>query len=143
MSATVQTCPSCSAKNRVADDAAGRPRCAKCQTDLPWIGPVAGPDLDAVLTASPVPTLVDLWAPWCGPCRSIAPVLERMAVSRAGRFRVVKVNVDDHPEVSARLGVQGIPTLVLFRGGREIGRQVGAAGEAQLSSWVDGVLAGA
>lgn len=141
MSSTIQTCPACSARNRVADDATGRPRCAKCRADLPWIGPVVGPDLDRVLASSPLPTLVDLWAPWCGPCRSIAPVLERLAVSRAGRFRVVKVNVDDHPDVSARLGVQGIPTLVLFDGGREVGRQVGAAGEAQLSAWIDGVLA--
>ncbi len=89
-----------------------------------------------------VPTLVDLWAPWCGPCRTIAPILEKLSVERAGRLRIVKVNVDKAPEVSARLGVQGIPTMILFDGGKEVARQVGAMPGPQIGRWLDGSLSG-
>ena len=69
-----------------------------------------------------MPVLVDLWAPWCGPCRAVAPALEELARTRAGSLRVVKVNVDEEPTVSGRLGVQGIPTMVLYHQGIEVGR---------------------
>ncbi len=101
---------------------------------------MTGGAFDAVIAKSPLPTLVDLWAPWCGPCRTIAPILERLAVERAGRLRIVKVNVDLAPEVSARLRVQGIPTMVLFDGGKEIARQVGAMPGAKIGQWLDTAL---
>ena len=88
------------------------------------------------------PVLVDFWAPWCGPCRAVAPALEQLAVDRAGALRIVKVNVDQSPEVSARLGVQGIPTMVLFFDGAEISRQVGALPGPAIARWVDGALLG-
>lgn len=84
-----------------------------------------------------MPVLVDLWAPWCGPCRVLGPALESFSEERAGSVRVVKVNVDTEPEVSSRLGVSGIPTMVLFRDGTEISRQVGAIPADQIARWVD------
>lgn len=137
MSKTVIPCPSCGTRNRVANDASGRPRCSKCHTDLPWLTNVVSGEFDHVVGTSALPMLVDLWAPWCGPCRTVAPALEQLAVDLAGSVRVVKVNVDEAPEVSARLGVQGIPTMVLFDGGAEIARQVGALPAHAIRKWVD------
>lgn len=84
--------------------------------------------------------LVDLWAPWCGPCRVLSPIVQKMASRFAGRLKVVKVNVDEAPALSARFGVQGIPTLVLLKNGRVLARQVGAVPEATLAGWVESHL---
>jgi thioredoxin 2 len=132
----VVACPSCGKKNRVPAVAAGSPVCAVCKAPLPWLENATADTVDAALDAK-VPVVVDLWAPWCGPCRIIAPILEQIAVDRAGQIKVVKVNVDELPHVSARYGVQGIPTLLLLDHGREIGRQVGAAPAAALHQWLD------
>jgi thioredoxin 2 len=137
MSNTVIQCPTCTTRNRVANDAAGHPRCAKCHADLPWLADVGSDEFDQVVATSAVPTVVDLWAPWCGPCRTVAPALEQLAADLAGSVRVVKVNVDEAPAVSARLGVQGIPTMVLYEGGTEIARQVGAMPAHAIRQWVD------
>lgn len=133
-------CPSCGQKNRLPVAAGGTPVCPRCKTPLPWLVEAASETVDAALRTN-VPVLVDLWAPWCGPCRMVAPILEQIAVERAGRLKVVKVNVDELPQVSARYGVQGIPTLLLLEGGREIARQVGAAPKAALIRWLDEQLA--
>ena len=87
-----------------------------------------------------MPVLVDVWAPWCGPCRAVAPILEQLATDRAGALRVVKVNADQEPALSGRLGVQGIPTLVLFNNGAEASRQVGALPAHQLHKWLDDTI---
>jgi len=142
MASTVIACPACSVRNRVADDAAGRPRCSSCHADLPWLVDVDAAGFDRVVAGSSLPVLVDLWAPWCGPCRAVAPALEQLAHRRAGKLRVVKVNVDQAPGVSARLGVQGIPTMLLFAGGAEIARQVGALPGDAIGRWIDTALAG-
>lgn len=134
------SCPNCQARNRVPISATGKPRCAKCHTDLPWLANATGPELDEAVASSSIPILVDLWAPWCGPCRTIAPALEQLADQRPGSLRVVKVNVEDHPAVSSQLGVQGIPTMVLFRDGKEISRQVGALPADKIGQWVDSSL---
>lgn len=93
-------------------------------------------DFDDAVEGS-LPILVDLWAPWCGPCRQVSPLLDRLAAERAGRLKLVKVNVDESPRTQARFGVQAIPTLLLFQHGREVGRQQGAVPLPQLRDWVD------
>jgi thioredoxin 2 len=132
----ITACPSCGMRNRVPVVTTGKPRCAACHHDVTWLVDAGSQDFDAAVRGS-VPVLVDLWAPWCGPCRTMAPLLEQLSRQRAGRLKVVKVNVDEHPEVSARHQVQGIPTLLLFRDGRLVDRRVGAAPAASLERWLD------
>jgi thioredoxin 2 len=132
----IVACPACGKRNRTPVAASGTPACASCRAALPWLVEATPDDLDAALDAR-VPVVVDLWAPWCGPCRLVAPILERAARARAGRLKVVKVNVDELPEVSARYGVQGIPTLLLLDRGREVARQVGALPAAAFDRWLD------
>ena len=86
--------------------------------------------------------LVDLWAPWCGPCRAVAPILERLSVQYAGRVKVVKVNVDDNPDIAARFDARSIPTLVMMRNGSTVVRLVGAQPEPVLRQRIDALLAG-
>ena len=83
---------------------------------------------------------VDLWAPWCGPCRAVSPTLENLARARAGRIKLVKVNVDVSPAIADRFGVQGIPTLLVVDEGTAVARQTGAAPEAALRQWLDQAL---
>jgi thioredoxin 2 len=87
--------------------------------------------------------LIDFWAPWCGPCKMVTPVLERIARDRAGQLKVVKLNIDEAPEISARYGIQGIPLLVVLRDGEEVDRLAGAPPPAQLRHWLDERLAAA
>jgi thioredoxin 2 len=134
------TCPGCGRRNRLPVAARGRPRCAACHTDLPWLVEAGDGDFSAAVEESPVPVLVDVWAPWCGPCRMVAPVVEQLARERAGRLKVVKVNADEAPAVSAKLGVRSIPTMLVFSGGRERARTVGALPAPALTAWVDGQL---
>lgn len=140
VASTVAACPSCGTRNRVANDAGGRPRCSRCHTDLPWLVDLGPTEFDRVVSISSMPVLVDLWAPWCGPCRMVAPALEQLSADMAGELRVVKVNVDEAPEVSARLGVQGIPTMLLYDDGREVARQVGAQPGHAIRRWVEDSL---
>lgn len=140
MSAIV-ACPACGAKNRVPAAAPGLPACAKCEAKLPWLTGASDTDFDAVADSAKVPVLVDLWAPWCGPCLQVAPHLQTLAVERAGRLKVVKVLVDDNPRTQARFGAQSIPTMVLLHHGAEVSRQVGALPLPALRRWVDQQLA--
>lgn len=91
--------------------------------------------------AGPEPVLVDFWAPWCGPCRRLAPVMEALAVKYAGRLKVAKVNVDDNPLLATKFGILSIPTLAIFRGGRLVDQIVGAVPQAQIEGAIAMVLA--
>jgi thioredoxin 2 len=137
--AAIVACPACAKRNRVPITAAGSPACAVCKAPLSWLIDATADTIDSALDAN-VPVVVDLWAPWCGPCQMVAPVLERLAAERAGQLKIVKVDVDELPQVSSRYGVQGIPTLLLLDHGREIGRQVGAAPAPALHRWLDSHL---
>ncbi len=109
------------------------PRCARCHVPLPW-SVEAGEEDFADETRAAVPVVVDLWAPWCGPCRQIAPVLERLAERHAGRLKVVRVNVDDNPGLAQEYRAMSIPLLVVMRDGVEVDRIVGAMPAPALES---------
>jgi thioredoxin 2 len=134
---SVVACPGCGRRNRVPAAAAGAPRCAQCHRWLPWLVDAGDDDFAAVAGASPMLVLVDLWAPWCAPCRQVAPSVERLSVERAGHLKVVKVNVDEAPGLARQLDAMSIPTLLLVRGGDVVDRVVGAASYERLASWVD------
>lgn len=137
-------CPQCHSIVRVPEARAGEhPKCPRCKARLLTGEPVA---LDAASFAAHVeratlPVLVDFWAPWCGPCRMMAPVLDRAAAERAAALRVAKVNTDEQQQLAERFGIRSIPTLILFRAGRELARQSGAVDAASLSRWLDRALA--
>jgi thioredoxin 2 len=97
----------------------------------------AAPKLDDLLASSALPIVVDFWAPWCGPCRAMAPMFERAASELAGKARFVKVNVDEQQALAARYAIRAIPTLVLFRGGAEVKRVSGALDAGALIRWVN------
>jgi thioredoxin 2 len=137
---TIIACPHCGKKNRLAPRAEGVPRCANCHNLLPWIVDATPDTFDAEIKAS-VPVLVDFWAPWCGPCRMVSPAVEALGRDHAGRLKVVKLNVDDAPDISARYQVQGIPLLVILENGQEVDRLVGAAPPQQLRAWLEPRLA--
>jgi len=128
---TVLACPSCATKNRVAPVAKGTPRCASCKAPLPWIV-TADETSFAQETQSSVPVLVDFWAPWCGPCRLVEPVLSQLAAEHAGALKVVKVNVYENPSLASRFQAMSIPLLVFMRSGSEVDRIVGAAPKGQI-----------
>lgn len=138
--ATVVRCAVCGTKNRVPWAATGTPRCAKCKSALPWIGEAGDETFSRVVTASPIPVLVDIWAPWCGPCRAVSPALEHLAQGFAGKIKLVKVNADEAPGISALFEVRAIPTLLVMLGDKVLARQTGAAPEPQLRSWLQEVI---
>jgi thioredoxin 2 len=132
----VISCPSCGTKNRVPTAAAGSPRCAKCQNPLPWLVEAGDADFgDAVDTKRLV--LVDLWAPWCGPCRMVAPVLEKLSKDFASTLKVVKVNVDESPRTAQRYEARSIPMLLFMRDGELIDTVVGAQPEHVLRARIE------
>jgi thioredoxin 2 len=123
------SCPQCNAKNRLpAERIDDTPVCGRCGEALLDGRPIELNDanFEAVALASDLPLLVDFWAPWCGPCRAMAPAFEQAGRTLKGRALLVKVNSDDNPALSARFGIRSIPTLVRFERGRETARQSGA-----------------
>ena len=137
MSGVIVACPQCGAKNRLGTGTSAKtPRCGRCRDALPWLVDATDASFDGESRA-PVPVLVDLWAPWCGPCRMVAPVLEELAKERAGRLKVLKVNVDENPGLAARFNARSIPMLVLMKDGAEVETVVGAQPKASLQRLVD------
>jgi thioredoxin 2 len=136
----ILSCSSCGARNRVGPIERGSPRCSRCKTMLPWLVEADTAAFPAESTAS-VPVVVDLWAPWCGPCRMIAPVLEDLAARHAGKLKVVKVNIDDEPQLAARFDAHSIPLLVVLRDGQVADRIVGALPRPALEARLAPLLA--
>ncbi|MBG0560999.1 thioredoxin [Actinoplanes aureus] len=137
MEPRIIACPACGRRNRVPATAAGTPSCGACHAALPWIVDADDRTFGTIADESSTPVLVDLWAPWCGPCRMVGPALERVAGDLAGTVKLVKVNVDTAPALSRRFQVQAVPTLLLIRDGQVIARQSGAAPAAALRRWVE------
>jgi thioredoxin 2 len=131
--ASVLACLSCGARNRIRPKPTGIPSCGKCGTALPWLVNATDASFDAEADASAL-VLVDLWAPWCGPCRFVGPILEELARDHRGRLKVVKVNVDENPATAQRYQAFSIPTLVVLRGGQQVDRVVGALPKQQLEA---------
>jgi len=140
-------CASCGTMNRVPEEklAQGlRPVCGRCKAPLVLDGApidVTDATFATEVEQSPLPVLVDLWAPWCGPCKMVAPVVEQIAAEYAGRLRVVKLNVDENPATATRFNALGIPTLLVIDGGREVDRIIGARPKREivqhLERWVN------
>lgn len=133
----VRACPTCGSKNRLKPARLHQEaRCGRCQSPIsPLDAPLpveSAADFDALVGESSLPVVVDFWAAWCGPCKMMAPELDRLAKETRGEILVAKVDTDRLPDVAGRFGIQSIPTLVLFRGGREARRAMGAMSAVRL-----------
>ncbi len=132
-------CPHCTAINRIpAGRLADRPKCGKCHQALFSAHPIelTGATFASHINRNDIPVLVDFWAPWCGPCKMMAPAFEQAAAQLEPRVRLAKVNTEAEQQLGAQFAIRSIPTLALFHGGKEVARQPGAMGAADIVRWV-------
>jgi thioredoxin 2 len=138
----VLACPQCGQRNRLLHERLNQPfRCGKCHAELHAPGePVEIPSeksFDGLTGHSNLPVLVDFWAPWCGPCKMVAPELAKVAAEGAGRWLVAKVNTEELPSLAQRFSITGIPTLAVFKAGREVARQSGALPATRIRQFIE------
>jgi thioredoxin 2 len=138
----VVVCGQCGQKNRLAYEGLGKAvQCGKCKATLSApASPIeveSSTEFDHLIARSPLPVVVDYWAPWCGPCRMVAPELQKVAARQAGRVVVVKVNTDALGDLGERFGIRSLPTLAVFAGGREVARTLGARPANEIEAFVE------
>jgi thioredoxin 2 len=141
----IVNCGSCGQKNRLPWARLGKSvRCPRCKHDLPSpsvpLEVATTADFDTLVAHAPLPIVVDYWAPWCGPCRMVAPELEKVATRNAGRLLVVKVNTDVLSDLGERFSIRSIPTMAVFASGREVARASGARPAAEIEAFVKGAI---
>jgi thioredoxin 2 len=130
---SVLRCASCGKNNKIRPSERGTPFCGSCGAPLAWVVDATDATFPVESKAS-VAVVVDLWAPWCGPCRFVSPILEQLANEHSGRLKIVKVNVDENPQLSRTFNARSIPTLVVLRDGKVVDRIVGAMPKPELSA---------
>jgi len=137
MSAPISTlvCSNCGASTRIGPSERGAPHCGRCGKPLAWVVDASESSFEIEARAQPT-VVIDLWAPWCGPCRFVSPILDELAHDYAGRLKVVKVNVDDNQGLARRFDAMSIPTMVILRDGQVVNRIVGAAPKQQIEAQI-------